>query len=252
MVPSSRRRFLQGSLALAGSGLLAGCGLPPPPWQQPAKVPRIGVVSGGSAEFAAPHFEALRQGLREHGYDEGRSVLIEWRTLEGRTERAPEVMEELLRLGVAAIVTGNPPSVLAARRATSTVPIIMAGTFGDPIEQTGGVVASFNRPGGNVTGLSLLVPTLVPKRLQLLKEAAPQAVRLAAVWDRTLGPFVEARSKLLEDTGPSVGFEVRSVFVQRVEELEPTFEAIRQGGADALHVTEGPVTASNARTPDNC
>ena len=243
---SGRRHFLQGGLALAGISLLSGCGGLPFLGRPPANVPRIGVVSGVSSEAAAPHFEALREGLREHGYEEGRDILIEWRPLDGRTERASEVIDELLRLGAAAIVTGNPVAVEAAKRATSTVPIIMAGVFVDPVEQ--GVIASFNRPGGNVTGLSLSVPTLGAKRLQLLKEAVPAADRIAMLWDRTLGEATIAPGvPQQEQAGRSLGMEVRSVFIERAEELESAFEAMRRDGVAALSVADGPVTLTHAK-----
>ena len=240
----SRRRFLQGGLALAGVGLVSGCRLVPQLTQQPSKIPRIGVVSALSSEAAAPFSEALREGLREHGYEEGRDILIEWRFMDGRSERASELMEELLPLGVVAIVTGNPVGVHAAKRATSTVPIIMAGVFSDPVEQ--GAVASLSRPGGNVTGLSLNVPTLRAKRMQLLKENVPDARRVGIVWDRNLGQIIEANVRPLEEAANSLGMEARSVFVERAEELEPAFEAMRRDGVDTLWVIEGPVTVSHA------
>jgi putative ABC transport system substrate-binding protein len=196
----------------------------------------VAVVNGRSAEDAAPQTEAFQQGLREHGYEDGRNIAIEWRFLDGRVERSPEVVQELLSTGVAAIVTGNPQFAQAAKQATSTVPIILAGVFGDPVAI--GMVASLSRPGGNVTGLSFAVPTLALKQLQLLKETAPGANRIGSLYDATRGPATRPLAKLLEEAGASLGVEVRTYWIQRPEDLEPTFDAMRRDGVSALHVVE--------------
>jgi putative ABC transport system substrate-binding protein len=240
----SRRQFLQGSLALAGVGLLTSCGLTAPPMQAPAKIPQVGVLIGLSGEAASARTEALRQGLREHGYTEGQNITLEWRFLDGRAERAPEFVNELLGLGVAVLVTGNVETAQAARQATSTVPIVLAGVGNDAVAI--GLVANLQRPGGNVTGLSLAVPTLLPKRLQLLKETAPWVDRIGALWDSNLGPAVAPRLKLMEEAGSQLGVEVRPYWVLHSEELEPTFATMQRDGIGAVHVVETPLTVTHA------
>ena len=245
MTGYSRRRFLQGSLGLAGLGLLTGCGLHLPSSQAPPGPPRIGVLIGSSAEAGAERAEALRDGLREHGYVEGQNIIVEWHFLGGRTEAAPDVARELVRLGVAAIVAGNPAAVEAAKQASGTVPIILAGVYPDPVGF--GVAASLARPGGSVTGLSLAVPTLPGKRLQLLKETVPGTGRVGVLFDRNLGAsIVGPASRRLEEAGRSLGMEVRVIVVEHVEELEPAFAALRSDGTPPIYVTEGPLTLTHA------
>src|SRR5919199_2174832 len=121
----SRRRFLRGSLALAGTSLLAGCGVAPP-WAQPAaKVPRIGFLGGTSESAEAARVEAFRQGLRELGYAEGQTITIEWRWAEGQFDRLPALAAELVNLDVALIVAGGSTSTRAAQGATAAIPIVM-------------------------------------------------------------------------------------------------------------------------------
>ncbi|TAL44364.1 MAG: ABC transporter substrate-binding protein, partial [Salinibacterium sp.] len=146
--------------------------------QQAAKIPRIGYLTGSLA--ANPHLpEAFRQGLRDLGYVEGRNLLIEIRSPEGKPERLPALAAELVALKVDVIVAGGTPQALAAKRATSTLPIVFIGVS-DPVAS--GLVTSLARPGGNVTGLSVLGPDLVGKALELLKQAVPGVDRVAALW----------------------------------------------------------------------
>ena len=137
--------------------------------QQAAKVARIGYLSADLA--ASPHLpEAFRQGLRDLGYVQGRNVVIEFRDAEGKSERLPALAAELVALKVDVIVTVATRHALAAKQATKTIPIVFTAAT-DPV--TDGLVTSLARPGGNVTGLSLLAPELVGKRLELLKQAVP-------------------------------------------------------------------------------
>src|SRR2546426_4035987 len=139
--------------------------------QQSKKIPRIGFLS------AAPSIDpALLEGLHDLGYVEGKTIVIEHRSAEGKLERLPELAAELVRLKVDIIVTQGTPAAQAVKKATSTIPIVTA-TSGDPVGS--GLVASLARPGGNVTGLSLLNDAVVPKQLELLKEAVPTISRLA-------------------------------------------------------------------------
>jgi len=143
--------------------------------QQPAKVPRIGYL-GTSLSAIAARIEAFRQGLRELGYVEGKNIVIEWRYAEGKFDRLPALVAELVRLKVDVIVTSGPQSTRVAKEATVTIPIVM-GFDPDPVG--GGFVASLARPGGNITGLSTLSPELSGKQLELLKEIVPKLSRVA-------------------------------------------------------------------------
>jgi putative tryptophan/tyrosine transport system substrate-binding protein len=179
----SRRQVVQGAGAV-GLGLLAGCGRLPGQAQQPAKVPRIGLLSGGSV--GAPIYQqAFRHGLRDLGYVEGQNVLIESRsaqaTPERYFERYPEIAAELVRLPVDLIVTSSNSMTRAAKDATSAIPIVFAWAGVDPV--AAGLVTSLARPGGNVTGLSGVTTILSGKRLELLKEAVPTISRVGIIWE---------------------------------------------------------------------
>ena len=135
--------------------------------QQPKKVPRIGILVSTSLSVTNEAVEAFRQRLRELGYVEGKNIAFEFRVAENKLDRLPDLAAELVRLKVDAIITGSTPAAQAAKRATTTIPIVMANVS-DPVAM--GLVASLARPGGNVTGLSNLAPDLAGKRLELLKE----------------------------------------------------------------------------------
>jgi putative ABC transport system substrate-binding protein len=143
--------------------------------QQPTKVPRIGYLAVSSRSANPAGIEAFRQGLRELGYVEGKSIVIEYRYAEGKLDRLPALAAELVRLKVDIIITGGPPSTRAAKEATVTIPIVM-GFDNDPVGN--GFVASLARPGGNITGLATLAPELSGKRLELLKEIVPKLSRV--------------------------------------------------------------------------
>ena len=149
--------------------------------QQPAKIPRIGYVSGtGSSSDPGPYVEALRQGLRDLGYVEGKNFVIEYRGAEGKPDRYPSLVNELVQLKVDVLVVPTLPAILAARQATKTIPIVMV-TNTDPV--AGKLVDSLARPGGNITGLSTLAQDLSGKRLELLTEVVPRLSRVAVLRD---------------------------------------------------------------------
>jgi putative tryptophan/tyrosine transport system substrate-binding protein len=148
--------------------------------QQPAKIPRIGILTPDPASARASQFEAFRQGLRELGYIEGQNIAIEWRSAEGRSDRLPVLAAELVSLKVDVIFTSTTPAVRAAKQATTMIPIVMA-VGGDPV--AGGLIASLARPASNVTGFYNQSPELSGKRLELLKEAAPKVSRVAVLWN---------------------------------------------------------------------
>jgi putative ABC transport system substrate-binding protein len=233
----SRRRFLRGGLGLVGLGLLAGCGGLSSPVAQPSRVPRIGWLSPvngpGSREF-----EAFRQGLRELGYIEGQTLALEHRLAGGDNERMPALAAELVGLGVDAILADGQTAAVAARDATSTIPIVM-GAINDPVGS--GLVASLGQPGGNITGLVTTVPGFAGKRLELLKEAVPRLSRVAAVNDPA-SPTVnltDARA-----AARSLGLELAIVEIQTTDDLEGAFRAAVGARADGMMALGGPLQAS--------
>ena len=154
--------------------------------QQLGKIPRIGVLTGGtmSATSSGPNIEAFRQGLRDLGYIEGKNIIIEYRGAEGKLERMPEFVAELIGLGVNVIVTSGMPAVIAAKKATSAIPIVAANA--DNLVDAG-VVASLAHPGGNVTGLSRVDADFSAKRLEILKESLPKLSRVAVLSHGSMG-----------------------------------------------------------------
>jgi len=144
--------------------------------QQPAKIPRIGFLIGSSPSANAARIEAFRQGLRELGYVEGKNIIIEFRSAEGKFDRLPDLAAEVVRLKVDVIVTTGPIVNRPAKEATSTIPIVMAFD-NDPVGN--GFVASLARPAGNMTGLANLAPEITGKQLELLKEIVPRLSRVA-------------------------------------------------------------------------
>jgi putative ABC transport system substrate-binding protein len=148
--------------------------------QQPSKVPKIGFLVVPSRSFFADRMESFRQGLHSLGYVEGKNILIEYRYAEGKLDRLPGLAKELVGVNVDLIVTTTTPSVLAAKNATRTIPIVFAGVQ-DPVAS--GIIDSLARPGGNATGLSILGPELSGKRLELLKEVVPRVTRVAFLWN---------------------------------------------------------------------
>jgi ABC-type uncharacterized transport system substrate-binding protein len=150
--------------------------------QQPTKVPRIGYLVTSSLSPNSARIEAFRQGLRALGYIEGKNIVIEWRSAEGKADRLPSLATVLVRLKSEVIVTGGPLPTRAAKEATTTIPIVMTQ---DPDPVANGFVASLSRPGGNITGLSTLAPELSGKQLELLKEIIPKFSRIAVLGTST-------------------------------------------------------------------
>jgi len=198
--------------------------------QQPAKTPRIGILMSGSPEPRRAVLEAFREGLRDLGYVEGKNIAIEYRYSEGRDERLPELAAELVRLKVDIIVTSGIPPPLAAKKATKTIPIVM-GVVGDAIGT--GLVDSLARPGGNVTGLTLLGPELSGKRLEILKETLPKLSRVAVL----LNPENRGTTlyrKEIEVAARSLGVELHLLEASRPNELASALSEPKMGRAQAL------------------
>ena len=200
---------------------------------QPAtKVHRIGRLSSASPSSDNHLVEHFRQGLRNLGYVEGQNLVIEWRWAEGSEERLRDLAAELVRLPVDVIVAVGTPAVRAAQHATRTIPIVMAGTA-DPVGQ--GLATSLARPGGNITGLSLLMVELPGKRLELLWETVPQRARVA-VLANPADPTYEARMHNLRRAAQALSLPLHVVEVRRADELDTAFAALTRAGVDALLV----------------
>jgi putative tryptophan/tyrosine transport system substrate-binding protein len=198
--------------------------------QQTKKVPRIGYLSASVRASHAPSFEAFQQGLRELGYVEGQNISIEARFAEGKAERLPELVAELVRLKVDVILAGGSEAVRPAREATKTIPIVVAH-FEDPIGE--GFVASLARPGGNITGLSRMSSDLAGKRLELLKEAVP-AVRKVGVFVNPANGANVLAMKEADVAAPGLGLRLQRLEVRRHNELEAAFALVTKDRTDAL------------------
>lgn len=215
--------------------------LPPVADAQPArKTPKVAYLSASSAINA--NLEAFRKGLSELGYVEGRNILIEYRWAEGRFDRLPALAAELVRLGVNVIVAANTPAALAAKNATSTIPIILV-TSGDPVGS--GLVASLARPGGNVTGLSLTpTPAISGKHLGLLKEAFPTITNVA-VLANPANPPTAGLLKEIELAARSLGLRLRVVPVREPNEFDDAFATMKNERVPALLVIADPLVADS-------
>jgi putative ABC transport system substrate-binding protein len=205
--------------------------------QRGANIARIGYLVTGSLESSGQRatVDAFRQGLRERGEGEGQTIVIEYRSADGKIERFPSLATELASIKVDLILAPNTPAARAAQQATSTIPIV-APVMGDPVED--GLVASLARPGGNITGLTFLGPELVPKRMGLLKQALPNASRFAVLWhpsaygERTMRDMLQTT----DAAARTLAIELQLVDVRGADEFERAFSAMTDNGADALLV----------------
>jgi len=207
--------------------------------QQP-KIPRIGYLNAVSPSTVSDRIEALRQGLRELGYVEGKNILIESRYAEGKLDRLAALAAELVRLKVDVIVTSGPLPTRVTKEATSTIPIVMAQDS-DPVGS--GLIASLARPGGNITGLANFNPELSGKRVELLKEIAPNLSRVAVFGTAT----TPNNAQLLRETelaAGAFGVKLQYVDILSPKDLETAFRAASKGRADAVVVLSGPVVNS--------
>lgn len=205
--------------------------------QQPAKVPRIGFLGALSPSALSARIDAFQQGLRELGYVEGKSLVIEYRWAERKSDRLPDLAVELVRLKVEVIVTPGSTATRAAKEATSTIPIVMARDT-DPVAN--GFVDSLARPGGNITGLSTRAPELSGKRLELLKEVIPRLSRVAVFGTSTFARNAQALTET-ELAARAFGVKLQFVDVLSPADIERAFQAATKGRADAVLVLAGPV-----------
>jgi ABC-type uncharacterized transport system substrate-binding protein len=230
-----RRRELLGALGGAAvAGSLAARA------QQPAKLPTIGFLGSATPASQGHWSAAFVQRLRELAWIEGRTIAIEYRWLEGRTERAAEIVAELIRLKVDVIVTYSTPGVVAAKQATAIIPIVFA-LAADPLGS--GLVASLARPGGNVTGLSLLRSDTAAKRLELLREFVP-GLRGLAIMANVSNPAIVLELREGQAAADTLGLEVVTLEIRRTEDISSAYEALK-GGVQALYVAAEPLLFVN-------
>jgi putative ABC transport system substrate-binding protein len=222
-----RRTFLCGLTLGTLSAPLAAAG------QQTGKIWRIAFLGTGSGSAQGYRVEALRAGLRDLGYVDGKNIVIEYRYAEGKYDRLPDLAAELVRLKVDMIVAGGTQSTQAVMQATTTIPIVMVGT-GDPLRS--GLVASLARPGGNVTGVTQLGAEIAGKRLQILKDTVPKASRVVFLWNRANAshrPYFND----LQAAARGLRLTLQSVEVQEPHEFERAFADMMRERPDALIVT---------------
>jgi putative ABC transport system substrate-binding protein len=208
--------------------------------QQSKKVPRIGFLAAVPPSTISDRVEALRQGLRELGYMEGKNIVIEWRYAEGKLDRLSELAAELVRLKVDVIVTAGPTSTRPAKEATSTIPIVMAQ---DPDPVGNGFVASLARPGSNITGLSTLSPEISGKQLEFLTETVPRLSRVAVLGISTQ-PGNAQLVKETELAAAALGVKLQYLDILNPTDIDIVFRAAGKGRAEAVLVLPNPILIS--------
>lgn len=211
--------------------------------QQPGKVPLVGILSNGSPGPTGPYslsLETFRQGLRELGYVEGKNILLEYRYAEGRLDRMPSLVSELVQLKPAVIVVAAVPAIRAAKQATKTIPIVVIS----PIDLVAeGIVDSLARPGGNITGLALLTRDLSGKGLELFTEVLEKKSRVAVLWDSEgLGPKIAFEEYKI--VAPLMKLQLQSLAVRApTPDFDAAFQAAAKGRAQALLAIRNPLLA---------
>lgn len=231
-----RRAFVLGGVGVLAATLPVGA--------QPPRVIRIGRLSPLTPTTEAPFMDAFRKGLQELGWIEGQHYTIEFRFAEGQIERLPGLAASLVREHVDVILTGSNPGALAAKNATTTIPVVMV-TTGDPIG--GGLVASLARPGGNVTGVTALGQALNAKRLEVLRQAVP-GLRRVAVLTNPGSPYTKSFLAERERVARELGLELPVIEAREPGELEPAFAAITRGRAGAVMVLTDVMFVTHRRT----
>ncbi len=208
--------------------------------QRPAKVFQIGFLGNlrPTTREIARNVEAFRQGLRELGYVGGQNINIEYRYSEGQHERLPALAAELVRLRVDVIVAAAAPATRAAKQATTAIPIVMVAA-GEAVES--GLVASLARPGGNITGLTQMLPELTAKRLELLKEVVPKLSRAAVLWN-SANPYKAPDWREIQVAARALRVTLQSVEVRGPDEFERAFAAMTRERLDGLMTLDDPLT----------
>ena len=209
--------------------------------QRPAK-PVIGFLGPASPSTFASRIEAFRLGLRDFGYVEGTNITVEYRWAEGRYERLPELAAGLVRSNVDLIVTHGTPGSLAAKRATTTIPIVM-GNIGDPVAT--GVVASIARPGGNITGTTFFNPELRAKRVELLKEVMPRLTHVAVILNADNPAQVGPEFQAMEKAAQALNVKLQPFRLREPSELVSAFEKMEQTHVEAVETGDDPLALGN-------
>jgi putative ABC transport system substrate-binding protein len=222
---SSRREFITVLGGAAAWPLAARA-------QQSGKMPRIGFLGNSTAALESNLVGPFREGLRDLGYEEGRSILIEYRWADGIYERFPVLIAELIALNVDVIVTAGTPAALAVKKATTSIPLVMIAV-GEPVET--GLVASLARPGGNATGVSSLSYGIQGKRLELLREMVPSISHVAVLWNSG-SPIMIIQERETRAAAEVLGIKMLSLGVRTLEEIEQAFAAILRERSGALFV----------------
>jgi len=214
--------------------------------QQPKKVTRIGYLSSFDPTIESTGVEAIRLALRELGYIEGQNIAIDYRYAEGKLDRLPELAAELVGLNVDIIVvSGGGRSPRAAKNATKTIPIVMVGQGLDPVEA--GLVESLARPGGNVTGLTIISRELAGKRLELLKEAVPKVARVAVLYDPALVGSPREMKEDLPVAARALKLTLQPSEVRTADDFDTVFAALNKQRPDGLYVSGGPLMNINQK-----
>ena len=212
--------------------------------EQPKKIHRIGYLSSISRGADSYRSDAFRQGLRSLGYMEGQNIAIEYRYADGELSQLPGLVDEVIRLETDVIVASSAPGVLAAKKATQVIPIVMTNV-GDPIGE--GIIDSLAQPGGNITGLTGVAPDLSGKRLELLRETVPRLSRVGVLWD----PKSRGATTLFKETQAAavlMKIQLQSLEVRHQEDFETAFKTAAARKVGALVVLQGPVTATHRGT----
>jgi putative ABC transport system substrate-binding protein len=212
--------------------------------QQETKVPKVGVLAAGSPVSFSGRIEALREGLRELGYVEGKSILVDYRYAEGKVERFTDLAAELVRRKVDLIVASGNAGALAAKNATKTIPIVMVGVGIDPVDA--GLVESYARPGGNITGFTNLGVETAGKRLELFKETVPKVARVAVPYDPTnRGNLLHVKE--VEIAARLLGLTAQFWEVRGSDGFEKLFAALNKQRPDGVYLPGGPLTRANEK-----
>jgi ABC-type uncharacterized transport system substrate-binding protein len=238
------------SFVAAGLIILGVTSIDPAAGQSTGKIPRVGILFIGDRD--QPHLEAFKQGLRERGYTEGKNIALEYRYAEGKTDRLPLLAAELVQLKVDIIVATADLGARAARQATKTTPIVLT-TGADPVAS--GLADSLAKPGGNVTGLSVLEENLSGKRLEILKEAFPKMTRVGYLWNPRAVPYLPGpgsptANRSFEQAkaiAQAAALQLRSYEVRTPAEIETAFSDMSKARPDALFVQLSPLNTLNSK-----
>jgi len=206
--------------------------------QQIKKIPRIGILQSASASSSTGNINAFRKGLRELGYTEGKNILVEYRYADGKLSRLSELASELVQLKVDVIVAAGTQSTTVAKQATSTIPIVV-GAAGDLVGT--GLVASLSRPGGNITGSTVISPDISGKRVELLKEAIPKASRMAVLLYSSSGTDRD-EVKQMETAAQSLKVKIQIIEVRNPSDFQTVYAAMKRENADAVILTQSSFT----------